>query len=232
MKFQQLKPWISGNESITPLNFYENLKPCIELGAFIGLDVCCDLYLANTIDTGNLYDSWVENKKYIDRVCEITGTNAECGYELDSEEKRWVLNELGEPPVCCYNIYFITIHNDHEERVVYIGKTDSQKSRFANGHLAALKLHNPKYHDYYKRVYFGTIMFISKNKEYVPLEFITPFIVAKKYLSEMEAVLIDRLQPELNVKSEIMGELKNLGIIHIQNFSEVSDFMNDSFIYG
>lgn len=48
----------------------------------------------------------------------------------------------------------------------------------------------------------------------------------------MEAFLIDRLQPELNVKSETVGELKNLSVVHIQNFSDVSNFMNDFFIYG
>ena len=231
MKFQPLEPWIMGNESITPINFYGNLKPCMEMGAFIGLDVCCDLYLANMIDTGNLHDSWMENKEYIEKVCELTGTNEECGYELDNEEKRWILEELGEPPACCYNVYFITIYNDNEEKLVYVGKTDSQKSRFINGHLAALKLHNPKYHDYYKRIYFGTIMFLSETKEYVPLEFITPFEEAQRYLGEMEAFLIDRLHPELNVKSEDAGELKDLGVVHIQNFSDITYFMNDYFIY-
>ncbi|MDO5151259.1 MAG: hypothetical protein Q4D76_17995 [Oscillospiraceae bacterium] len=231
MKFQQLKPWIMGNESITPMNYYEKIKPCIEMGAYIGLDVCVDLYLANTIDTGNLHESWVKNKEYIEKVCEITGTGAECGYDLDDEEKRWVLEELGEPPTCCYNIYFVSIYNDNEEKLVYVGKTDSQKSRFVNGHLVALKLHNPQYHDYYKRIYFGTVMFLSETREYVPLEFITPFQDAKRYLGEMEAFLIDRLQPELNVKNEKVGKLEHLGVVHIQNFSDVSDFMNDYFIY-
>lgn len=142
-----------------------------------------------------------------------------------------ILKEVGEPPVCCYNIYFITIYNNDEERLVYIGKTDSKKGRFINGHLAALKLHNPKYQDYFKRIYFGTIMLLSETKDYVPLEFITPFEDAKKYLGEMEAFLIDRLQPELNVKSEDIGEMENLGVVHIQNFSEISAFMNDYFIY-
>ena len=50
-----------------------------------------------------------------------------------------------------------------EEKLVYIGKTDSKSSRFSNGHLVALKLHNPRYQKYYKRVYFGTIMFLNKN---------------------------------------------------------------------
>ncbi|NLO41999.1 MAG: hypothetical protein GX109_03080 [Bacteroidales bacterium] len=76
--------------------------------------------------------------------------------------------ELGEPPECCYNVYFITTYYDKGERLVYIGKTDSQKSRFVNGHLAALKLHNPKYNMFNKRIYFGTIIFLSKDKKYIP----------------------------------------------------------------
>lgn len=230
MKFQPLEPWIMGNESITPVNFYGNFTPCMETGAFIGLDVCCDLYLANTINTGNLRDSWMKNKEYIERVCEITGTDANCGYDLDKEEKLWVLEELGEPPVCCYNIYFITIYNDEKEKLVYVGKTDAKTSRFSNGHLAALKLHNPKYHNYYKRVYFGTVMFLSYSKEYIPLEFITPFEEAERYLGEMEAFLIDRLQPELNIKSEDVGELNELSEVYIQNFSDEFNFMNEYII--
>lgn len=231
MKFQPLEPWIMGNESITPQNFYGNLKPCLEMGAFVSLDVCCELYLANKVNTGNLCDSWMENKEYIEKVCEITRTDAECGYDLDNEEKRWILEELGEPPTCCYNIYFIIIYNDQKEKLVYVGKTDAKTSRFSNGHLVALKLHDPRYKQYDKRVYFGTVMFLSDTKEYVPLEFITPFEEAKRYLGEMEAFLIDRLQPELNIKSEAIGELKDLGVVHIQNFSDVSDFMDDYFIY-
>lgn len=45
MKFQPLEPWLMGNKSITPINFYGNLKPSMEMVAFISLDVCCDLYI-------------------------------------------------------------------------------------------------------------------------------------------------------------------------------------------
>ena len=58
MKFQPLEPWIMGNNSVNPMNFYGKLEPYLEYGAFIGLDVCCDLYLANSVDAGYLYDSW------------------------------------------------------------------------------------------------------------------------------------------------------------------------------
>lgn len=87
------------------------------------------------------------------------------------------------------------------------------------------------YNGYNKRIYFGTIMFLSEMKEYVPLEFITPYNLAEKYLGEMEAFLIDRLNPELNVKSERIGEMEELGVVHIQNFSDVTMFMHDNFVY-
>ena len=47
----------------------------------------------------------------------------------------------------------------------------------------------------------------------------------------MEAFLIDRLNPELNVKSERIGEMEELGVVHIQNFSDVTMFMHDNFVY-
>ena len=56
---------------------------------------------------------------------------------------------------------------------MYIGKTDSKNSRFLNGHLASLKLHNPIYDRYKKRVYFSTIMLLNESGEYLPLEYIT-----------------------------------------------------------
>lgn len=34
-----------GNKSIIPINFYGNLRPSMEMVGFIGLDVCCDLYI-------------------------------------------------------------------------------------------------------------------------------------------------------------------------------------------
>jgi hypothetical protein len=62
MKFRPLRPWVQGNGSVTPYN--RGLKPCVDNGAFIALDVATDLYLAATIDSGNLYDSWHNNQKF------------------------------------------------------------------------------------------------------------------------------------------------------------------------
>ncbi|NLO42000.1 MAG: hypothetical protein GX109_03085 [Bacteroidales bacterium] len=88
MKFQPLKPWVKGNQSVTANNFYGNLKPCFEMGACISLDITVDLYLANTVDSGNLSDSWQENKEYIERACEIAGVGEDNNYDLAHEEKN------------------------------------------------------------------------------------------------------------------------------------------------
>lgn len=47
------------------------MKPDLKMGAYISLDKAVDLYLANTVDTRNLRDSWRLNKEYIEKVCEI-----------------------------------------------------------------------------------------------------------------------------------------------------------------
>ena len=73
-------------------------------------------------------------------------------------------------------------------------------------------------------------LFLSDDKEYVPLEFISPYSRAERYLSEMEAYLIERLNPELNKKKEPLHLLENLSSVLIQNFSEENAFMKDFFV--
>ncbi|HFE9700318.1 TPA: hypothetical protein ACGA34_000284 [Clostridium perfringens] len=236
MRQSMLTPWLKGNESITPRNFYMENKPNFELGAFLGIDEYIDLYKVYEFDSGNLEDSWLKTHEYIDRAFSIINEdlyrlleNNEIDMSLDNEEKYMILKELGNPPLCSYNIYIITIYNDKEERIVYIGKTDSKKSRFKNGHLAALKLHNPKYEGYKKRIYFGTIVFLSESN-FIPLEYITPLEYARTLLSYTESILIKNFKPELNtllIDSNI--DIPKIQF-HIQNFTDTSPFLNDIFI--
>lgn len=236
MRQSMLTPWLKGNESITPRNFYMENKPNFELGAFLGIDEYIDLYKVYEFDSGNLEDSWLKTHEYIDRAFSIINEdlyrlleNNEIDMSLDNEEKYMILKELGNPPLCSYNIYIITIYNDKEERIVYIGKTDSKKSRFKNGHLAALKLHNPKYEGYKKRIYFGTIVFLSESNV-IPLEYITPLEYARTLLSYTESILIKNFKPELNtllIDSNI--DIPKIQF-HIQNFTDTSPFLNDIFI--
>lgn len=235
MRESMLEPWLKGNESITPKNFYIDSKPNFELGAFLGIYEYIELYKSYEIDSGNLEESWTKTQEYIKKAFSIINEdleelleNNEVDISLDNEEKYIILKELGDPPLCSYNIYIITIYNDTEEKIVYIGKTDSKNSRFQNGHLAALKLHNPKYGEYKKRVYFGTIVFLN-TKDYLPLEYIRPLEYARTLLGYTESILINHFKPELNTLL-INSNIKIPTIqIHIQNFTDTSPFLNDIF---
>lgn len=232
MRERMLQPWLKGNESITPENFFSNNEPDFEIGAFIGIDEYVDLYKANEFDSGNLQTSWNQTRKYIEEALEIVKIDLDevSDVSLDNEEKQWILDKLGEPPLCSYNIYIITVYNEVEERIVYIGKTDAKTSRFSNGHLAALKLHNPIYDSYKKRVYFGTIMFLDKEKNYIPLEYVTPLNIAKKILADTEAILIRYFKPELNKQLVNTRDVAMQTIFRIQNFTDTSPFLNDIFV--
>lgn len=249
MRFQPLRPWIHGHSSVTPEIFYGKKDPDLTKGAFVGLDVCVELYEANKVNTGNLQDSWTENREYIDQALELVNIDInESGSNLDHEERELIQQELGEPPYSSYNLYFITIYKESisetfegkrsgerckslAEKMVYIGKTDSKQSRFANGHLAALKLHDPKYQDYKKRVYFGTVTFMTEDDEYLPMEFISPLSKAKKLLSNTEALLISWFNPELNLKTEDMGNMRSTSIF-IENWSDISKFLHGFVVEG
>ena len=73
MKNQPLKPWIKGNESITPNNFFSNALPNLEFGACISLDIAVELYKANTVDTGYLKRSigFIINEKGVATFTEV-----------------------------------------------------------------------------------------------------------------------------------------------------------------
>lgn len=233
MRESILKTWLNGNESITPQNFILNNKPDLSLGSFIAFDECIDLYKANEFDSGNLEDSWNQTRDYIYEALElVNGDIEECGVGyLDNEDKYLILDKLGEPPLGSYNIYMITIYNNTEEKIVYIGKTDSKKSRFYNGHLTALRLHNPIYDYYKKRVYFGIIVFLDSNADYLPLEYIQPLELAQNLLAETEKVLINYFKPELNRKNVTSVGYEISTIFHIQNFTGTQLFKGDKIIY-
>ncbi|MDM0891428.1 hypothetical protein QTI69_10600 [Clostridium perfringens] len=233
MRESILKTWLNGNESITPQNFILNNKPDLSLGSFIAFDECIDLYKANEFDSGNLEDSWNKTRDYIYEALElVNGDIEECGVGyLDNEDKYLILDKLGEPPLGSYNIYMITIYNDTEEKIVYIGKTDSKKSRFYNGHLTALRLHKPIYDYYKKRVYFGIIVFLDSNTDYLPLEYIQPLELAKNFLAETEKVLINYFKPELNRKNVTSIGYEISTIFHIQNFTGTQLFKGGKIIY-
>lgn len=199
-----------------------------EFGCFIGIDVCLPLHKVLEMEAQSLKGTWKEVNKYVEDAFLII--TEEYNEDLDIEEgnmlrdvDREIIYEIKEqlktPPKACYPIYIITVGDDEEERVVYIGKTSSSNHRFSGGHRAALKLHAPKYQGIVKHIYFGTVTFLGNDKEYIPLEFIQPYEVAVDLLNSLEAGLIFNLKPELNRNHVNRNNARYDMIVNIENYS-------------
>ena len=59
---------------------------------------------------------------------------------IDIDDVKKIKTELGEPPNVSYPIYIICIEKENIKKVVYIGKSSSNISRFRGGHSTAIKL--------------------------------------------------------------------------------------------
>lgn len=227
-------PWLDRKQPLSNRFIEEDyVDPIPEKGAnwdcFLALEECWPLYIANELKWESLDKSIQETDVFLDNASElISGLG---GGWLDSEEKYMIeSSEDCVPPTPCLPIYIVTIKNETEERVVYIGKT-SASNRFSNGHSVALKLHNPKYNGFEKRLYRCSVWF-NINNEYACLEWLKPNTIPSKVLDSIESHLIWCAQPELNIGKKNRNYSKWCFFIHIQNFTGKSSLLNDVFAAG
>lgn len=234
----QLKRFIEVGE-VPRIDFIDIDTIRFNYGFFLGIQSVHPLYRADEIPAQSLEKSWNSTQDYINKAIEyledewnekIDSTASYYQMFLDNEVLYSLWIDLGNPPLECCPIYIITVGNDEEEKVIYIGQTSSKKSRFRNGHLAALKLHDPRYNGIDKKIYLANIMLLSKSKKYIPLEYISTIKGSKSILSEIEASLIFHFKPELNIQNKFKQNYNISSQIHIQNFSYYSNFLNDKFI--
>ncbi len=212
-----------------PLPDFYNPKANLEYGAFISLDVVHWAYEAESIKNESLKESWKSTHDYYLDSLEVLSEDC-LPSSLDKEEVYMIKTSLGSPPALCYPVYFVSVGDGIEERLVYIGMTSSSTSRFKGGHSALIKLLNPKYNNLLKRIYLGTIMLLDKNNNYLPLEWLQTENESFLLLKKIEAGLIHKLKPELNTQ-HISTNLGYLGTqFHIQNFTNKTIFFNDEFI--
>ncbi|MED0320369.1 hypothetical protein RCU64_13140 [Escherichia coli] len=181
------------------------LIPEKEIGCFLVLQSSYALHETIGLSAQNLDISWQSNQNYLSSNCD------------------------GEAPLACYPIYLITVGDDENERLVYIGKTSSKSSRFSSGHSAITKLHHPKYDNLSKRIYLCCVVFL-KNSKTIPIEWIKPFDFAEKLLSEFEANLIYWNKPELNTQHMKKEPTFEYGQVHAQNITGATYFWHDKFI--
>jgi hypothetical protein len=233
--FSPLQKWLDRREPLSGFIDLENRQPNQEYGAFLGLDKYVPLHESVNVNAQSFKETWHSTEAYVTKSLNLI--DADEPLWLDSEEARLILNTLGSPPPYCYPIYLITVGTGAKERVVYIGKTSSSHPRFTRGHAAVTKLHNPKYGKLRKRLYMGCVVLLeplargSLDKEYLPLEWIHPFDSAKRLLSDIEAQLIYKFQPELNSQHKQHYNATFSTTIHIQNFTGRSKFLHDQVVY-
>lgn len=224
-----LVTWLNGGESLQSFVNGSRFLHSSDIGAWVALE---EVYLAHealTMSPQSLEDSWEKTKTYVESALKIVftgGVETPESVHIDHEDRWEILEKLGEPPKPCLPLYIFSVDNGKVEIPVYVGITNSKKSRFSGGHRAALKLLDPKYDGLVKRLYFCQVMFLSQNNEYLPLEWLHPFSTAESLLDDAESELIFRLQPELNVKKKSKNYSKSQTDFLIVNYSDRPDFLD------
>ncbi|WOO43759.1 hypothetical protein RY820_10915 [Bacillus subtilis] len=240
--FSNIKPLehLMRRGEIPSLDYYRKDNLNYEYGFFLGIDIVMPLHKVLDFPAQDLKTSWKTTQDYINKTLTILEEeyNEDIDemsptVDLDGEQIRDIIYQLGNPPVQCYPIYIITTGTDENEKVVYIGKTSSSNHRFAGGHLAALKLNDPKYDGLEKKIYFGCLTFLDSNKEYVPLEWITPYDHSEGLLSSVEACLIYHFKPELNSDHLKENHSRIPITLMIENWTQQTSFLHyEQLAYG
>jgi hypothetical protein len=227
-KHSPLQSWLDRKDPLTSFVDLEHRPPNYEYGGFLSLDVVLPVHESVNLVAESLSTSWTRTHEYVRRSLEIIDAN-ELDW-LDSEEVKMIISILGEPPPLSYPIYILSVSDDTTERVVYVGKTSSKRGRFSSGHTAITKLHNPKYNGLRKRLYLGGIVLLADDNEYQPLEWVKPLCKAEEILNSIEAQLIYKFQPELNIQHRKYYNATVPFSIHIQNISGETEFLHDQFV--
>jgi hypothetical protein len=223
-----LSAWINRTHPISKRFYTPEFvdAPKEDWSVWLSIEEVSPLYKANEMNWIGLLDSRKATKRYLDDASEII--NGLEGGWLDNEEKEWILDRLGEPPLPSLPIYLISCSDTLGEEVVYVGKTENT-SRFTGGHPASLKLHAPEYKNKEHKIYRSTVWFHNDN-EYISLDWVQPETLALNLLDNVESQLIYYFQPKLNTSKKKKNCAKLSFNIHIQNFLE-GGFLNDMFVW-
>ena len=227
-RFSPLKPWLDRRETLRAFANIDTTAPDQESGGFLVLDVCVPFHEIDMLTPENLETSWNKTATYVSKSLSLISEESP-GW-LDRDDVEMILTDLGEPPSCCYSIYVVTVGTGDEERVVYVGKTSAKTARFGSGHQVATRLHAPQYDGLSKHLYQGCVTLLDEQ-DYLPLEWVHPITSAELILRSVEAQMIYELQPELNMHHRKKYNATFPIMLHIQNFSGISSFLHDHFLY-
>ena len=224
-KISLLDAWLARHDPLSIFMDLENRAPNREFGGFLSLDVVVPAHECLELGAESLEEAWQKTQDYVTSALSLI--EAEAPVWLDRYEVEMIRESLGEPPRQCYPIYLITVGEGSAEKLVYVGKTSSNHRRFRSGHAAFCKLLNPQYDGQPKRIYLGTVLLLTDDNSYFPLEWIKPLDRADSILKSVEAQLIYSYKPELNTHHIRTNNAEWPLSLHIQNFTDVTSFLND-----
>lgn len=226
--FSPLEGWLARRTPDLPFLDPKRTPNLKDGTAGIIFDIVRPIHTATILKPQSLQQSWQAIREYTTKALEVI--NADTPLGLDREEVEMIDEALGPPPPQCYPLYMITVTEPAgRESCVYIGKTSSGRNRFAGGHAAFTKLHDPAYSSHRKNIYLACITLLDEDVNYIPLEFVTPLATAEKILKSVEAQMIYELQPALNTQQKKKYNCAFPLILQIQNFT--SDYLKDTFLY-
>ena len=218
-----LTAWVHGGNFFVKSFFHYEGEVILPETIFVSLDTFFLVHESPQVPLKTLDQSWIDTKEYIVQACALLG-RAKAGQPLSPADRSTVLSLLGEPPGPAWPIYVFAVGEYPDERIVYIGKTNSDTHRFTSGHAAITALHNPKYNGLTKRLYLGTVTIYSDEGNYVPLEWLHPKKLRDSIWSDIEAQLIYHFQPELNSTLKSEDWSKNPVQIAFHNYSGTKSF--------
>lgn len=217
-----LTPWLHGDWYVKRFQHYEG-EVILPAQVFVCLSVAFELHEAPQTPLKTLEQSWSDTKKYLSSACQLISRETPMR-SLSKEERKAILTTLGEPPDPAWPLYFFTVGEYPDEKIVYIGKTNSRSHRFSRGHAAITALHGPTYRGLRTRGYLASVTIYSDEGNYVPLDWLHPRALREAVWSDLEAQLIFHFQPELNRGLKRADRSKRPVFIALHNYSGTQSF--------
>jgi len=220
-----ISAWLSGEKFFLKSPLYMACEDHVWENFWVSFDASAELHEASNFPLIPFDAARTTCFSYLSEACKLLDRRNP-QWTPDDRERKKIVETLGPPPLNSYTIYMMTVSktDGSEERVVYIGKTNSESHRFRGGHSAISKLHAPNYRGLKKKIYFGCIVGFNDDFNYIPIDWIQPEMGRDGILSDIEYQLIYSIQPELNDTGKTTCRAKNRVSLHVQNFcSQVLD---------
>lgn len=227
-KISPLTRWLARQAPLLPFLNVAHREPNQEYGGFVGIDLAIPLHESVDLPAESLRKSWDNVQRYVREALSLIKSEGEAGF-LDREEVYEIKENMGDPPAFSYPLYFISVGEGSDEKLVYIGRTSAEVGRFQGGHRAISRLHAPEFAGLTKTLYLAMVVLL--NEDYLPLEWVIPIEKAEGILLSVEAQLIYHYKPVFNEQQIKRYNPSWPTVINIENHSGYSNFLHEDAVY-